>query len=223
MARKRLLKMKSEMTQKHLESTTPRPNQHWKSFLQQFDDFDRLHSFSQPHPKSQSPAPAVTDWTLPRRVQSGNFKAIGAFAIDAANTKDNVKFTKADPKSKFRELRNRILKKDFKKFHFLNNKFNSSSTLAETITERRKLKRIQYKKKSSAYLRRFVGAEKRGKRSLKFADSKDHYFTEQKYKVSKGVISRKNTMNKISVYVIKVIDTGVGVTMIKYFDSKEPR
>ena len=121
MARKRLLKMKSEMTQKHLESTTPRPNQHWKSFLQQFDDFDRLHSFSQPHslPQSQTLAPTTT---LPRRVQSGNFKAIGAFAIDAANVEDIVKFTKADSKSKFRELRKRILKKNFKKFHFLNNK-----------------------------------------------------------------------------------------------------
>uniref|UniRef100_A0A914QL60 Uncharacterized protein n=1 Tax=Panagrolaimus davidi TaxID=227884 RepID=A0A914QL60_9BILA len=72
-ARKRFLKIKSEMTKNYLKFTTPSPisknGNGWKAFLQQFDDFDRLHSFSSTN--LQTPANFTF---IPKKQRNGFFK-----------------------------------------------------------------------------------------------------------------------------------------------------
>ena len=204
MARKRLLKMKSEMTQKHRESTTPRPNQHWKSFLQQFDDFDRLHSFSQPHslPQSQTQTRAPgfgpqfrvsgkrqhlfsrtrhnfgATPLSPRKPQNGYFRDTEIRRAPPKHTPlgQHSSFIQSAPTPKPVVQR----RKGYERFNLLSKNLKKLSHLDFSIPNRR------IRKRPTQISRRFLRFKHRSKRQTRFADSKDGYYKEEKFKVSRA-------------------------------------
>uniref|UniRef100_A0A914QUR0 Sperm-lysin n=1 Tax=Panagrolaimus davidi TaxID=227884 RepID=A0A914QUR0_9BILA len=189
-ARKRFLKIKSEMTKNYLKFTTPSPisknGNGWKAFLQQFDDFDRLHSFSSNNPQTSS------NFTfIPKKQRNGFFKEkeiYKPFSKQSVKIKDTGAFKTLDlneagkainePSTKFSKIRQRILEKKYKKFHVLGKKLNVNVDAEEIKPAKLKIKKLDGDQQ-------YGSLKIRRKRSLRFPDSKDHYYKEAKYKVSK--------------------------------------
>uniref|UniRef100_A0AC34GQW0 Ribosomal protein S18 n=1 Tax=Panagrolaimus sp. ES5 TaxID=591445 RepID=A0AC34GQW0_9BILA len=213
------------MTQNYLKNTTPKPsakNHGWKAFLQQFDDFDRLNSFSQSPsnfttfiPKKQQQngffKQPETRRFSPRKLKKNNINYDYSFMQSSTvNDVNPSQIESAKPLS-FKKLQNRKSFQRSQASRLERKQYGrDSNSLQTNIKPQRKQRgynRLQLLGKKMRILsnvnstgaaiprklqrterpasRRFMKFmhRRRAKRSMRFSDSKDHYYKEKRFKV----------------------------------------